>query len=140
MIWWNPGQRSLVLLLSFLLVVVLSSCVVYPDVMPPIEDSTLITPIAVTYEVEPHEDDIKTVTVKVGEMRKALVTAVRYEDAVASQNKAVEQTAVLFDDRLEANDRIVDAHYVGVLNTILGTTVGVGIGSLITAIIFLSMR
>lgn len=115
-------------------------CVSYPDPMSDISSSVLVTPLEVTYEIEPNPDDSKTATVKIGEMRLALVTAERYEDAVASQNSAVKQADELLKSRDAANDRITLAREVGIHNSIVIGIIGFFAGCAATSILLYIAR
>ncbi len=112
----------------------------YPEPMDDISSSVLITPLEVTYAIEPHQDDSKTATVKIGEMRLALVTSERYEAAVVSQNDAVAQNGVLIEDREIANSRINMAREIGIHNSLVAALVGVVIGCSATSILFFLAR
>ena len=121
-------------------VLLLVGCVSYPDPMSDISSSVLVTPLEVTYEIEPNPDDSKTATVKIGEMRLALVTAERYENAVASQNNAVKQADELLKSRDAANERITLAREVGVHNSIVVGVIGFFAGCAATSILLYIAR
>ena len=139
--FWNSGKRSLACSLTgVLLVVVLGGCVVYPGALPPIERSDLITPLEITYDVPTQPEDQQEVTVKVGEIRKALIVAELYEDAVRNQNEVIMERNVLLEDRELANARIEAARSAGVYNSWSAGLVGFFAGGLATTLIFLLAR
>lgn len=139
--FWSNGKRSLVCsLIGLLGMAVLSGCVVYPGALPPIERSDLITPLEITYDVPSQPEDQQEVTVKVGEIRKALIVAELYEDAVLNQNEVIMERNAILDDRDLANARIDAARSAGIYNSWSAGLVGFFAGGLATTIIFLLAR
>lgn len=127
----------LVAALSLALASFLGGCAAYPRTLTPIPLDVSIEPIAVEWDVPAHPDDNKKVTVTVGEMRRALAAAERYEGAVQSQNMAVEQIKVVLEGYEMAGHKLEMAKEAGRLNTLIGVLGGFAGGVAAVSILFL---
>lgn len=127
----------LVAALSMALASFLGGCAAYPRTLTPIPLDVSIEPIAVEWDVPAHPNDNKKVTVTVGEMRRALAAAERYEGAVQSQNMAVEQTKVALEGYEMAGHKLEMAKEAGRLNTLLGVLGGFAGGVAAVSILLL---
>ena len=134
----TKSKESIVTWLSFALVIfvgvvllrLLGGCASYARTPAP--DSPGLERLTVSYELAEGEGDGEAVEVSVGEMRLALATAERYEDAVEAQNNAVDMAEILWEygavsaQACEAN---IESAYQ---NTVMGFIGGGLIGALLT--------
>ena len=127
----------LVMMVAVFFASMLGGCAAYPRTLTPIPLDVSIEPIAVEWDVPAHPDDDKKVTVTVGEMRRALAAAERYEGAVQSQNMAVEQIKVALEGYEMAGHKLEMAKEAGRLNTLIGVLGGFAGGVAAVSILFL---
>lgn len=106
-------------------------CASYARTPAPIPPQSVLKPIAITYELSEGPDDTLMKTVTVRSMRIALVTAERYEGAVAEQNAAVNQAEEFYARYAEASGFVIDNAKAGLWNSFLAASVGIFGGTLI---------
>lgn len=100
----------------------------------PAPDSPELDRLTVSYELEEGKGDDELVEVSIGEMRLAVATAERYEDAVHAQNNAVDMSEVMYEYAVvsaRACEVNIERAYQ---NTIVGFLGGGLVGVLLTLI------
>lgn len=121
---------ALVIFVGVVLLRLLGGCATYARTPAP--DSPGLEKLVVSYELEEGEGDEEVVGVSVGEMRLALATAERYEDAVEAQNNAVDMAEILWEygevSALACEVNIERAYQ----NTVMGFIGGGLVGALLT--------
>lgn len=127
--------RTVALIVGLMLAFVfqaLHGCASYARTPAP--DSPELDRLAVSYELEEGEGDDELVEVSIGEMRLAVATAERYEDAVHAQNNAVDMSEVMYEHAVvsaRACEVNIERAYQ---NTIVGFLGGGLVGVLLTLI------
>lgn len=114
------------------------SCATYVRTPALIPTGINIDKLNVDYQIDTREGDEKQVMVTVGSMRKALITAEKYEYAVGVQNDTVDFANTLADGlRHNAEESELNTK-VGIYNTVLAA-VGGSLGGFLLAYFILNL-